>query len=376
MTEGKSYPVHLLDSSPEIKADYFRKFTVLHPALKTAFLKLFDLVSNPGNTSIILVYGPSGVGKTTLYLNTMKKIIEDEWSSLEKDPGKIPVAGIEALAPENGQFDWKEFYIRSLESLDEPLIDKKVDYEKKYQDSTKVVKEDRNRHLRRSLENALHFRRPRAFMIDEAQHFTKMASGKQLKNQMDTIKSLASQSRVPYVLVGTYELLPFRNLSGQLSRRGADIHLHRYRAEQPDELKSFINVLWTFQKNLPLEIEPQIVDFYEYFYERTIGCVGILKDWLYRSYKAKIMDNPKTMDLDDFKPFAHSVDQCLHMAREAREGELRLEERLEKQEELARLLGIAEMNLPEEKQPPKKKGRKVGQRKPKRDAVGDIQNVQ
>jgi hypothetical protein len=40
-----------------------------------------------------------------------------------------------------------------------------------------------------------------------------------LQNQMDMLKSLADSTHSRLVLVGTYELLTFRNLSGQLSRR-------------------------------------------------------------------------------------------------------------------------------------------------------------
>ena len=43
------------------------------------------------------------------------------------------------------------------------------------------------------------------------------------------IKSTASRAQTVHVLIGTYELLAFRNLSGQLSRRSVDLHFSRYR---------------------------------------------------------------------------------------------------------------------------------------------------
>ncbi len=86
--------------------------------------------------------------------------------------------------------------------------------------------------LRLALESALIHRRPAAFFIDEAQHLAKMKSGRKLQDQLDSIKSLASLTDTVHILVGTYELLPFRNLSAQLSRRSIDIHFPRYRAEQ------------------------------------------------------------------------------------------------------------------------------------------------
>jgi len=102
-----------------------------------------------------------------------------------------------------------------------------------------------------------------------------MSSGRKLQDQLDSIKSLATTAEIPIVLLGTYELLSFRNLSGQLSRRSVDIHFRRYRAERLDELKTFKNVLWSFQCHLPLHEEPDLIGKWDYFYERSIGCVGV-----------------------------------------------------------------------------------------------------
>ena len=47
---------------------------------------------------------------------------------LETDRGRIPVVGVEAVAPESRSFNWKDYYTRSLFALEEPLIDYKFDY--------------------------------------------------------------------------------------------------------------------------------------------------------------------------------------------------------------------------------------------------------
>ena len=81
-----------------------------------------------------------------------------------------------------------------------------------------------------AVERALRFRRPVAVLIDEAQHLARMGSGRRLSDQLDVIKSIANCTGTVHVLLGTYELLAFRNLSAQLSRRSIDIHFPRYRA--------------------------------------------------------------------------------------------------------------------------------------------------
>ncbi len=52
--------------------------------------------------------------------------------------------------------------------------------------------------------------------------FRAMSSSSRQQAQMDAIQSMASMTNTLHGLFGTYELLEFRNLSGQLSRRSID----------------------------------------------------------------------------------------------------------------------------------------------------------
>ena len=152
--------------------------------------------------------------------------------------------------------------------------------------------------LRHALEGALTHRRPAAFFVDEAQHLAKMKSGRKLQDQLDSIKSLASLTRTVHVLVGTYELLPFRNLSAQLSRRSIDIHFRRYQATRSEDYAAFQNVAFTFQRHLPLEGESDLLKHIEYCYERSIGCVGVLKEWLMRALAFALGRDSRTVTED------------------------------------------------------------------------------
>jgi energy-coupling factor transporter ATP-binding protein EcfA2 len=366
------FPKELLASDVDEKVNYFKQYTVAHHYLKEAYSQLIDLIRNPDDASVFLVYGPTGVGKTTLFKRVAKYFIESSLASLENDPGRMPIAGMEAAAPDTGNFDWKDHYLRCLKSLDEPLIEKKIDLERK----RSGLSNDPARAWRISLENALKNRRPIAFMIDESQHLTKLTSGRKLRNQMDTIKSLASKSAVPHVLLGTYELLPFRNLSGQLTRRGTDVHFPRYRVEKAGDIDHFINTLWVFQKHLPFENEPSLVDDYDFFYKRSIGCIGILKSLLVKSLRRSLERNKKAFSMDICKSLAHTDEQCIYMIREAREGEALLEENRERHEELLRLLGIELDENQNDSKKTNKKKQKVGEQNPTRHAVGDLKNAQ
>src|SRR5207249_6305769 len=84
-------------------------------------------------------------------------------------------------------------------------------------------------------EQALRYRRPPVVFVDEAQHIARIASGRRLSDQLDVIKSIANRTQTVHVLLGTYELLAFRNLSAQLSRRSVDVHFARYSADSPED---------------------------------------------------------------------------------------------------------------------------------------------
>jgi len=147
-------------------------------------------------------------------------------------------------------------------------------------------------------------------MIDEAQHLSKMASGRRLLDQLDVVKSIANQTRIVHVLFGTYDLLAFRNLNGQLSRRSLDVHFPRYRAESASERQVFINILQSFAHHMPLAEPPDLAANWELLYERSIGCVGILKQWLMRALYSVLRCGGKTIARKDLEAQALSVLQC------------------------------------------------------------------
>ena len=388
MVTQDGFPRELLSQPIEARLAYFESKIVAHPRLKEVHNALVRAIRQPAGASLILVFGPTGVGKTTLRLRVEKQLIEEALSDLEEDRGRIPVVGMEAVAPESGNFNWKDYYTRALLALDEPLVERKIDYGVPgvFRDSTgrlvvghTVVASK----LRRALEQCLRHRRLTAFIIDEAQHLRKMASGRRLLDQMDTLKSLAGMTGTIHVLIGTYELLNLTNLSAQLSRRSIEICFPRYHPDREDDIRAFKSVLLTFQRHLPLDQEPDLVGRYEYFYEHSVGCVGVLKNWLNRALTAALEDGQPTLSHKCLEEHAEPTRKLLRMAREIREGEETLTEKTKERTELRMFLGIhtrpIEGSTGEEKSGAKqgqtKRGSqrrraRVGQRKPTRDPVG------
>jgi len=293
----------------------------------------------PANDALLVwVCGPSGVGKTAMSRRLVARMCEDAFSQMQLDPGMVPAAYVEAALPKAAKFDWPDLYTRILLALNEPLIKHKVDFGIGNSDDTAIreggsleagvatgtgleskagsgtlnvanggvsiqgsmfgdgvhltyQKRIEMRRLWYAIEQCLIHRGVRALFLDEAHHFKKgPVSGRALLDQMDALKSLANVTRVPLVLLGTYELRSLMGLEDELCRRSTSIHFRRYRIESNSDMESFRKPIFTFQRHLPLKSEPDLVDSMEYIYTYSLGCVGLLKTWLYKALAAALED--------------------------------------------------------------------------------------
>ncbi|MBT2601125.1 MULTISPECIES: ATP-binding protein [unclassified Oceanobacillus] len=374
----KNFPIHLLEDTPIERIRYFNNYSVAHPFFIVAFNEILKRITNPSTKQIFLVYGPSGVGKSELVKRIYERILKINREMMISDQSIIPIARCEAIAPDNGKYDWKEHYIRALMALNEPLIEHKIDIDKKI--TNKEIQP--NRALRRSLENALVYRKTQALLIDEAQHMTFNGSAKTATDQMNLIKSLVSKSNTPHVMFGTYEILDFRDSLGQLARRGLDIHFRRYDVRKKVEQEMFIKTLWNIQKQIPLLTEPNLVEHWKYFYQVSVGCIGILKDLVSTTLEYNLHETPDitTLTLKHFKEYALTTNQTYKLAKEAIEGEANVLNNKRKEDDVSMLLGMPgyaderdnEESNEHESEGISKKKSKPGVRLPKRDAVGDI----
>ena len=129
--------------------------------------------------------------------------------------------------------------------------------------------------LRHALEEAMTKRGVHAVILDEAQHLMKIGTGSnagKLLDQLDWIKSMTNVTGVLHILIGTYELLNFRNLSGQASRRGLDIHFPRYLYQNEQDPLDFQAALLALLKQVPFSTNiPGLMQHWVYFYEQPKG---------------------------------------------------------------------------------------------------------
>lgn len=346
------------------RLDQFRNFTMAHPRLVAARDELVDAIDGAAPGSLLLVLGPTGVGKTTLRTKVENLLIQQMTPAMAADPGRLPFVSVEVIPPDTGRYRWRDYFSRLLAAMNEPLIDSKISDSKIGLD------------LSYAAELALRHRRPPVVFVDEAQHLARIASGRRLSDQLDVIKSIANRTQTVHVLLGTYELLAFRNLSAQLSRRSMDLHFQRYGADSAEDRLVFQSVLLTFQKQLPFpETGIDLATIWDFLYERSVGCVGILKEWLMRACVRAIKHSAVTLSREHLEKTALSISQCEKILAESREGESRLNDSEDSRLRFRTLLGIepqARGITPEPAPAPPSRNPKsgrVGQRNPRRDPI-------
>ena len=125
-----------------------------------------------------------------------------------------------------------------------------------------------------------------------------VASGRKLTEVPEAIKSLANRTEVLHGLIGTYDLLTLHDIGDQLSRRSLYIHLPRYDAQFIEDREDWESIAWNFQAQIPILEEPDFASNWEYLYERSLGCVGILKNWTRNAFADAMEDKAKTVTLN------------------------------------------------------------------------------
>jgi DNA polymerase III delta prime subunit len=281
---------------PELQTllDQFKDYAVWHPRLVQVQTHLLHTIWEPADVAHVVVCGPSGVGKSKLAevlarrLNTPKSALNGH--SLRR-------ALLINTRPSDGAlFHRTNFYQKGLALLGKTTIDRRIQMDittaehlvEKKKPKGKATAYPDNPEVRDAYEEELRRLALRTVILDEAQHLIESGDGKQIKEQLNWIKSMATETDVLHILIGTYDLLPFCNLDGQMARRGSEFHFARYHIENETDCQAFRNAFSSLLKQIPLGVDHYgLLQRWWYFFEGSLGCIGILKQWLVRAlYRA------------------------------------------------------------------------------------------
>ena len=260
---------------------------IRHTRIRQVMDELSCLIYPGSQESILMVCGPTGVGKSTLAKHLVTDANRQSQGQMEEDAGIIPAVYIEAPASGEENFSWRLFYSRVLAQLESDVNLPKYHFTID-PDSGRMVSSSNPRDrtlaaLRTAVERALLHRKTRFLVIDEAAHIIRQARRNRMEVQLDTLKSLANQAGVQIVLVGSYDLFQLMSLSAQLARRTHVLHMERYRQDNVDDERAFNACVQKFQEAGAKLWGNKVMPYAKALQENTMGCVGTLCSVLSRA---------------------------------------------------------------------------------------------
>jgi hypothetical protein len=159
------------------KLNHFKEYAVSHPQLLQVDKVLMQAIQEPAGFAHVLIYGPSGVVKTTMIrqisrrLNEISLAVATDRSSYSNGGfAPVPLLLIETRPPDGGAFNRADYYRTALKLLGEPFyerrllvdIDTEQTIEKKGRGRSKATQFNDSPELRHALEAAMSKRGVRA----------------------------------------------------------------------------------------------------------------------------------------------------------------------------------------------------------------------
>jgi len=315
-----------------------QQYKIKHASLEKMDTLLMNAIDEHTSYSILALYGPSGVGKSTVMKRIAQRCREEE-----PDPSVVPVVVVQASPEDVGRASRLDFYRQVLHQLrghvavrdhilNLPLASVRT---KKSTDPAEWLE------MRDAVSYALDLLKVKAVCIDEAQHLMQADVVQKPSIQLDWLKSLTNRSNLLYILVGNFSLYDFCHLNGQLARRVREEQFCRYHLDQQADAVEFTSALKVLLEQVPLQVNiPEMLTHWKWFGEWSIGCIGILSDWVVETASTLCRAGETVLTLEALTKHALKPAQRLKLETEARTGEFKIEEaKKESERELQRLLG-------------------------------------
>jgi DNA polymerase III delta prime subunit len=378
---------------PESQAllDRFKQYAVQHPRLLEVETALLHTIWEPADVAFVVVCGPSGAGKTTMAEHLAKRLNASRASeTLAALPSHAALL-VNTRPPDGELFNRIAYYRKGLLHLGRTTFERRVTVDIKSTERTvesirssqrKTAPYQDDPELCDAYEEELRRQAVRVVIMDEVQHLMLTNDKKHPKDQLNWIKSMTTETSVLHILVGPYELLSFCNLDGQMARRGMEIHFRRYQMENESDCQSFRNALASLLKHIPLHLDPDpLIQRWWYFFEGSLGCIGVLKQWLVRALYRALREGSPQFTLAHIERCVLPDAKWARMDTDIRSGEAEFQYADGHRERQLRVSACASRAVPTPEQTSEASSiqrqdveirRPIGKREPRRDAVGTL----
>lgn len=281
MTKATPPPAgHLKPLLP--KAQTMLNMRIKHTRVAQLITDLETLIYPGSQDYMLMVCGPTGVGKTKLAQYVVENAQSSSSEQMATNAGLVPAVYVEAPASGESEFSWRLFYSRILAQLDQdfayylPRANFGIDTESNRLVRPRSSSGQSLAALRTAVERGLAARETKILIVDEAAHIINQTSRGRLQTQLDTLKSLSGACGTQIIIIGAYDLYQLMSLSGQLARRTHVLHFERYREDRPEDVRAFLGCIQKFQNALPHLWDNKLLPHAAALHENTVGCVGTL----------------------------------------------------------------------------------------------------
>lgn len=314
----------------------YRKKQIAHLKLKEAFDSLRWIINQePENVEeLYLLVGPSGCGKSTLLKRLEAHILARYEAEMKADSGMIPVIYLQLTAPQDGNFNWKDFFSRLLEKFNDVLIRRKIILRPEAVlngETTSAIRHLVREELRRAVRNSFAYRKTKYLLLDEAGHLLITKSATPARVQFEIIKNIAQELHIPIILAGDYTLLQILELNGQLTRRTEVVHFPRYSTSEVSDPANpygiaFINSVFSLLEAMPIPKEDGLIEHIDYFYQNSLGTIGLLKKWFNRALWKALMSEQRILTRAILESSRWSNKSLKLLITETKKGEAQLQD--------------------------------------------------
>jgi hypothetical protein len=317
----------------------FIDFKVKHPRLQEIDDTLMQAIGGHRIYTLLPLYGASGVGKSTVL-----KHVAQRCRAEETDFASVPIVEVQASPEDVGTSARLDYYRQILDQLRvrSVAVNDRVKHlsllahpGKKSSDPAEWLD------MREAVVYAFALLRVKAVFVDEAQHLMSVDTPHKPTSQLDWLKALTNRTNVLHVLAGNFDLYDFCHLHGQAARRMRDLYFPRYHFDNAAECEAFVGALRSLLEQVPLHVDvPGLLAHWRWFGEWSLGCIGVLSDWLVETVDALSNQGGTTLTIDALQEHALPPGLRARMEREARAGEFKMDQaKAQSEQELQQLLG-------------------------------------